>query len=74
MLSILNQLLTNGITHDPQELRAKTKQLMKLYASEHDTATELAEYVICCLDETEELPDDYDEFFELAFQVMSQPG
>jgi len=57
------------------ELRAKTKQLMKLYASEHDTATELAEYVICCLDETEELAeDDYDEFFELAFQVMSQPG
>lgn len=57
------------------ELRAKTKQLMKLYASEHDTATELAEYVICCLDETEGLDeDDYDEFFELAFQIMSQPG
>lgn len=57
------------------ELRAEAERLTKLYASEHDTATELAEYVICCLDETEGLDeDDYDEFFELAFQVMSQPG
>lgn len=57
------------------ELRAEAKRLTQLYTSEHDTATELAEYVVYRLDETEELDeDDYDEFFELAFQIMSQPG
>ena len=57
------------------ELRAEAERLTQLYSVDHQTATELAEYVMCCLDETEGLDeDDYDEFFELAFQIMSQPG